>query len=71
MEARKRAALNGVAFSITSRQFLDFFPTGVKTATTASSNGMLVLVAMCGQIDKVCGSGACSVFFFVGDCLHK
>jgi hypothetical protein len=60
-----------VAFSITSRQFLDFFPTGVKTAITASSNGMLVLVAMCGQIDKVCGSGTRSVFFFVGDCLHK
>ena len=35
-KARKRAALNDVAFSITSRQFLDFFPTGVKAATVAS-----------------------------------
>jgi hypothetical protein len=36
VEARKRADLNGAAFSITSRQFLDFFPTGVKIVTVAS-----------------------------------
>src|ERR1700733_4288695 len=37
----------------------------------SNSRGNLVQVATCGEIDKVCGSGACSVFFFVGNFLHK
>jgi hypothetical protein len=52
--ARKPAARNGVAFSTTSLQHSESFPTDVKTVTAAFSIGNLVLVVKCEKIERAC-----------------